>query len=299
MRPNIDMTPDVNEILNAVRDNPEVRDTLRRELLSQDLLELPERFAAHAAATERRLEALETNLAEFIAATNRRLEALEQGQEELRRDVGELKQGQEELRRDVGELKQGQEELRRDVGELKQGQEELRRDVGELRQGQEELRQGHNNLFTIVTRIRDDTRTLKAAHARTAAERDILGITLTGNCLPVRQVTELELYQMLRDNQPDDIDRATQESFRKADLVIEAEHEDTGEIHYFAVEASYTAGLNDIRRAVRNAEYLARFTGRQAQAVVASVDATPDAAAAFQGQGCTHYAIARRHLETD
>ena len=265
---------------------------MRRELLSQDLLELPERFAAHAAATERRLEALVTNLAEFVAATNRRLEALEQGQQELRRDVGELKQGQQELRRDVGELKQGQQELRRDVGELKQGQQELRRDVGELKQG-------HNNLFKIVTRIRDDTRTLKAAHARTAAERDIVGITLTGNCLPVRQVTELELYHMLRVNQPDDIDRATQESFRKADLVIEAEHEDTGEIHYFAVEASYTAGLNDIRRAVRNAEYLARFTGRQAQAVVVSVDATPDAATAFQGQECTHYAIARRHLETD
>ena len=123
------MTPNITEILNAVRNDPEVRDALRRELLSQDLLELPERFSAHAAATERRLGSLENVLAEFIAATN----------------VGwGLEQGQEELKRDVAGLKQGQEELRQDVAELKQGQEELK-------QGQEELRQGHDSLVTIVT----------------------------------------------------------------------------------------------------------------------------------------------------
>ena len=88
------MTPSITEILNAVRNDPEVRDALRRELLSQDLLELPERFSAHAAATERRLGSLENVLAEFIAATNRRLEALEQGQEELKQDMAGLKQGQ-------------------------------------------------------------------------------------------------------------------------------------------------------------------------------------------------------------
>ena len=272
------MTPNITEILNAVRNDPEVRDALRRELLSQDLLELPERFSAHAAATERRLGSLENVLAEFIAATNRRLGALEQGQEELKRDVAGLKQGQEELRQDVAELKQGQEELK---------------------QGQEELRQGHDRLVTIVTGVREDIRPLKAAHARNAAERAIVGITLTAECLPVRQLGELDLYQMLRANQSSDIDRASQESFRRADLVIEAEHESTGETHYFAVEASYTAGLNDIRRAVRNAEYLTRFTGRRAQPVVASVDITPEAEAAFREQGCTHYAIPRRHLETD
>ena len=237
------MTPNITEILNAVRNDPEVRDTLRRELLSQDLLELPERFSAHAAATERRLTSLETVLAEFIAASNRRLEALEQGQEELK--------------------------------------------------------QGHDTLVTILTGVREDIRPLKAAHARNAAERAIVGITLTSDCLPIKQLGDLDLYQMLRANQSSDIDRASQESFRRADLVIEAEHESTGEIHYFAVEASYTAGLNDIRRAVRNAEYLTRFTGRSSRPVVASMDITPEAEAAFREQGCTHYAISRRHLETD
>ena len=251
------MTPSITEILNAVRNDPEVRDALRRELLSQDLLELPERFSAHAAATERRLGSLENVLAEFIAATNRRLEALEQGQEELKQDMAGLKQGQEELK------------------------------------------QGHDSLVTIVTGVREDIRPLKAAHARNAAERAIVGIALTNDCLPVKQLGELDLYQMLPANQSSDIDRASQESFRRADLVIEAEHESTGETHYFAVEASYTAGLNDIRRAVRNAEYLTRFTGRSAQPVVASVDIIPEAEAAFREQGCTHYAIPRRHLETD
>ncbi len=60
------MTPLIEEILSAIRNNPEVREAFRRELLPPDLLELPERFA------------------KFAAETNRRLENLERGQEELR-----------------------------------------------------------------------------------------------------------------------------------------------------------------------------------------------------------------------
>ncbi|MDE0445938.1 MAG: hypothetical protein OXH96_04630, partial [Spirochaetaceae bacterium] len=40
---------------------------------------------------------------------------------------------------------------------------------------------------------------------------------------------------------------------------------------YVAVEISFTVNGRDTRRALRNAEYLSRFTGRQACAVVAGV----------------------------
>ena len=268
------MTPVIEEILHAIRNSPEVREAVRRELLTPELLELPERFAA------------------FAAETNLRLKNLEQGQ-------GELRQGQTELREAVGELRQGQAELREAVGELRQGQAELREAVGELRQGQERLERKHEDLATIVMGIREDIRPLKGAHARNAMKENALEITLPHNCLPKRELTKLDLYRMIRDSNPKDISGNDQESFRNADLIIEAEHEDTGEVHYFAVEASFTSGINDIRRAIRNAGYITRFTGRPAHPVVACVGATPEAEAAFGLRECERYSIPQRHLEPE
>ena len=60
-------------------------------------------------------------------------------------------------------------------------------------------------------------------------------------------------------------------SFRQADLVMEATSE-TGEPCFVAVEISYTADDRDTGRAMRNANFLTRFTGRTAHAVVAGID---------------------------
>lgn len=247
------MTPLIEELLNALRNNPEVREAIRRELLPQELLELPEKFA------------------KFAAETNRRLENLERGQEELR---------------------QGQKEMRQDIAELRQGLKEVQR-------SQAELERKHEGLTTIVMGIREDLRPLKAAHARNAMKDNALEITLAHNCLPTRELTKLDLYRMMRDNSPGDISRSDQESFRNADLVVEAGHEETGEVHYFAVEASFTGGIGDIERAVRNAGYLARFTGSPAHAVVACVSATPEAESVFGQDECARYEIPRRLLEAE
>lgn len=226
------MTPLIEEILSAIRDNPEVREALRRELLTPELLELPELFA------------------KFAAETDRRLKNLEQGQDELR-------------------------------------------------QGQAILERKHDDLTVIVMNIREDLRPLKAAHARNAMKDNALEITLSHNCLPTRELTKLDLYRMMRDDNPADISRNDQESFRNADLVVQGEHEETGEIHYFAVEASFTGGINDVHRAVRNAGYLSRLTGSPAHAVVACVSATPEAESAFTQDECAHYQIPQRLLETE
>ena len=233
------MTPLIEEILNAIRNSPEVREAIRRELLTPELLDLPERFA------------------EFAADTQRRLKTLEEGQTELR-------QGQRELRQ--------------------------RRDV---------LEEKHDSLTVIVMGMREDIRPLKAAHARSAMKDNALEITLTHNCLPTKEFTKVDLYRMMRDNNPADISRNDQESFRNADLVVQGEHEETGEIHYFTVEASFTGGISDVHRAVRNAGYLARFTGSPAHAVVACVSATPEADSAFGQYDCARYEIPRRLLEAD
>ena len=78
-----------------------------------------------------------------------------------------------------------------------------------------------------------------------------------------------DLRRMLRQHNPSDIDPGTRRSFYQADLVGKVLDQDGNEL-YLAAEASYTADQRDADRAVRNAEFLTRFTGVAAVAVVAS-----------------------------
>ena len=109
---------------------------------------------------------------------------------------------------------------------------------------------------------------LKAGHARSAAERnaaaiaDDLGLRLTG------VLTQSDLYALTDHADTSGIPKNTLRSFNRADLVIEAT-DAQGETCYVAVEISFTANGHDTERAVRNAELLARFTGKVAHAVVA------------------------------
>ena len=59
-------------------------------------------------------------------------------------------------------------------------------------------------------------------------------------------------------------------SFHNADLLMEALDAD-GQACYIAVEISFTANGRDTRRAVRNVEFLRRFTGQAAYAAVAGL----------------------------
>ena len=59
-------------------------------------------------------------------------------------------------------------------------------------------------------------------------------------------------------------------SFRRADLIAEAV-DSNGAACYIAAEASFVVSKRDTDRAVRNAEYLTRFTGKPAYPAVAGV----------------------------
>ena len=86
----------------------------------------------------------------------------------------------------------------------------------------------------------------------------------------VRRVSNEELARMTRLPAARDLPRADRLSFSRADLVIEAV-DDQANRQFIAVEVSHTADERDTRRALRNAEYLALFTGEPAHAVIASV----------------------------
>ncbi len=95
---------------------------------------------------------------------------------------------------------------------------------------------------------------------------DDLGLSAT------RVLPALEIRRMARDlRETGEISRSQYESFRDADMIIEAE-DAQGERSYIAVEASFTIDDRDTRRAIRNAGYVARATGASALASVSGVE---------------------------
>ena len=107
----------------------------------------------------------------------------------------------------------------------------------------------------------------KAAHVRNAARE-------TADMMAEEQGLELvdildrrELGAMVRTSDTRGISKGELDGFRLADMVLRATDPDGADC-YVAVDVSDTANGRGTRRAIRNAEYLTRFTGRRALALV-------------------------------
>ena len=189
--------------------------------------------------------------------------------EKLQENVTELKRDMTEVKQDVSELKQDMTELKQDVSELKQDMTELKQDVSELKQDVSRLK-------VSVNRIEDDMGYLKGDYAFNITQRGIRRLARTVNCWFQEQLNDDDLDKLAHANDTTGISKGELESFRNADFVLTAVHRDTRETQYIAVEASFTGQAYDVRRAVRNAKCLTRFTGHPAHAVVSAVQITPE-----------------------
>ena len=89
------------DLLRLLREDATFREAARRELLSEDLLRLPEVVAQLA----RELHELRDLVERFVESTNRRLGALESDVDTLKSDVATLKSDVGTLKFDVGTLK--------------------------------------------------------------------------------------------------------------------------------------------------------------------------------------------------
>ncbi len=76
----------IEDLTRILRERPEWRDEIRKLVLTDELLTLPQRFSEYAASTDRRLDEL-TQIVQELA----------RGQQELRRDVQQLAQSLQEL----------------------------------------------------------------------------------------------------------------------------------------------------------------------------------------------------------
>ena len=240
----------IEDLLRLLDENPEWLEALRARLLTRELLELPQTVAnltAEVAALSEKVAALSAEVAAlsaevraFTAATNARFDRVD-------------------ARFDRVDACFDRVETRLDGVDARFDRVDARFDRVETRLDRVE---------SGIQSLRNDMGPLKAGHARSAAERnaaaiaDDLGLRLTG------VLTQSDLYALTDHADTSGIPKNTLRSFNRADLVIEAT-DAQGETCYVAVEISFTANGRDTERAVRNAELLARFTGKVAHAVVA------------------------------
>lgn len=163
------------------------------------------------------------------------------------------------------------EEIRQFVETTNQFIEATNQRLDRLETHATETNQRLDRLETGVDRMRDDLGRLKGSHARQAA---IEQAAFIARRMGLRRTKTLNSDDRLAltDAGGDLADIPINElySFHNADLLMEAVDAD-GQICYIAVEISFTANGRDTRRAVRNAEFLRRFTGQAAYAAVAGL----------------------------
>ena len=135
------------------------------------------------------------------------------------------------------------------------------------------------------TRVEEFITDQKAINRRVERDLGILKGNAARRLLQLHHDTILEIFQLdfVRTLGRDDLSRMVRNSgitteiefgqrrsFYAADLVLEGT-DAVGVTHYVAAEGSFTADHRDTDRARRNAEFLTRFTGCTAHAMVASV----------------------------
>ena len=120
-------------------------------------------------------------------------------------------------------------------------------------------------------RFEQDMARFRARHVSQTVRGDSEFVAEKLGCEKVKTLSRDDLTAIVRAADTDGIPVNDLRSFRRADLVMEAVRIDTGATCYIAVEISYTVNGRDTRRAIRNAGFLRRFTGKDALAVVAGV----------------------------
>ena len=127
-----------------------------------------------------------------------------------------------------------------------------------------------DSLDGSVQKLRNDMGPLKGGYARNAA---IANAALIARKMGLRRSKTLSQEDLLDLTDAADIAGIPSnqiDSFHLADLVMEAMDRER-ETCYIAMEISFTVNGRDTARAIRNAEFLTKFSGKRAYAAVAGL----------------------------
>ena len=260
-----------DDLLRLVREDSNFRATMRRELLTAELLEVPQRLTA--------LEQSTAALIEYTNATNRRLDNIEADITVIKDDINVMKDDITVMKDDINVMKDDITVMKGDVNVMKDDISVTKNDVSVIK---DDIN-GLGEAFRQEVRAQSSYR---GAHAQTAANRDRVRISnlfakfhaiRRTDAMPVRrnrlktwlQGENAEVVEALNLR-----DRAW-ETFLEPDIVA-AVHDlmaddDAEPAFYIVVEASYTGEAEDIDKAIDHAKIVHAVTGLDAYPIVAAV----------------------------
>ncbi len=263
------------DILDALAQNPELKEEMRRHLQDEAVRNLPQTVAQIAqniqelTATVQAMADRQDRTEDRQDRMEGRLDRMEERQTRMEGDIAELKDGQVRMEERQTRTEERQTRMEGDIVELKDGQTEMRADIDELKQGQVRM-QGTLNRLSGTDYERRIARSLRRNSQRyfgISGAQLIYSITLPNNN-PLPDLLD----------QACDAGTITPEEARQAesvDLVIIG-HNDDGSVCYAVIEASINVDQSDVTRAQSRSQIIARASGNDARPAVAG-DTIPDA----------------------
>jgi predicted nuclease with TOPRIM domain len=282
---------DFHDLVRILEEHPQWRAELRRLVLSEELLRLPEELASFRAESERRFARLE----EALAALAERVDALTERVDQLAARVDELAQAQrrteerlEALTARVDSLTERLEALTARVDSLTERLEALTVRVDSLTERLEALTVRVDSLTERLEALtaRVDALTQRVDKLAQVQERMLVDLgRLKGrdkerefrekapayfgrHVAGLRVLSPGELSQLLEPALESGLLSFDEyEQVLASDLVATGRLRSTGEEVYLVAEVSWGVGLGDLERALRRAAHLSRLRKRVLAAV--------------------------------
>ncbi len=254
----------LEDLLRAARGNQEFREAFRREILTEELLELPERFAEYTKVTDTRLGNIDKTLAtltENTAAMNRRLDSLDERVDSLGEKV------------DKNSV---------DINGL-----------GNMFRAEVRAQSSFRGTYAVDA-SRKDNREVAWLFAYKHGLRLIKTHEVPDDVLMNWLANNVALIESLN------LRERAWRTFPGADLVVEVRDLqaslDSTPAYYIALEASYTVEKEDILKSTDHARIIKAVTGVDTYAVVAGVNMDDEMDAETLGRVHTE---AERFIEAD
>ena len=245
-----------DDLLRLVREDSDFRATMRRELLTAELLEVPQRLTA--------LEQSTAALIEYTNATNRRLDNIEADSTVIKDDINVMKGDITVMKDDINVMKDDVSVTKNDVSVIKD-------DIN-----------GLGEAFRREVQAQSSYRGNYAQSAATGSNQDIARpfAELRGmKRIKTRQVSRARMESWLVNNvslvEALDLRPRAWDTFLTPDDIagvrdLQAEN-DAEPAFYIVVEASYTGEAEDIDKAIDHAKIVHAVTGLDAYPIVAAV----------------------------
>ena len=286
----------IDDLIRILREQPEARAAARREILTEDILELP--------ATVKEILAVQR---EILATLAQHSVELRQQSAKLDQHSATLAQQNDTLAQQNDTLAEHSAILAEHSAILSEHSATLARQNATLAQHSEKLDQHsdilnqHSDILNqhsaMLGRHGRDIGSLKGYVAYQIAERRYTRIAREMGLSAARLLTLDEIDDMADLAAAADYTPSQLNSFRDCDLIIAAAHPEQGDC-YVAVQVSSVVDHGDIRRAIDHAGMASRFTGKPAFPAVAGLEAADIAETRLASDAIHWHRIPSRHIQS-